>query len=58
MFSSPDYVVQVAVADLPAYEAFLTTKLMAVPGLGLLTSHFPMKTIKSAPLVPGAPHPR
>lgn len=47
MFGSPDYVVRVAVADLPTYETFLTTRLMAVPGLGQLTSHFPMKTIKS-----------
>jgi DNA-binding Lrp family transcriptional regulator len=52
MFGSPDYVVVVAVADLATYERFLTTKLADVPGLGQLTSHFPMKTIKSDVISP------
>ena len=47
MFGSPDYLVLVAVADQPTYEQFLTHELMAIPGLARLTSHFPMKTIKS-----------
>jgi DNA-binding Lrp family transcriptional regulator len=47
MFGSPDYQALVAVADLPAYEQFLTQKLMALPGLGKLQSRFAMKTIKS-----------
>jgi DNA-binding Lrp family transcriptional regulator len=47
MFGSPDYLALVAVADLPAYERFVTQQLMALPGLGRLQSHFAMKTIKS-----------
>jgi DNA-binding Lrp family transcriptional regulator len=47
MFGSPSYLALVAVADLPAYEQFLTTKLMDIPGLAKLTSHFTMKLIKT-----------
>lgn len=47
MFGSPDYVLEVAVADLPAYERLLTGVLLAAPGVGRLNSHFTMKTIKS-----------
>jgi DNA-binding Lrp family transcriptional regulator len=47
MFGSPDYHALVAVADLPAYERFMTQRLLAMPGMGKLTSHFAMKTIKS-----------
>jgi DNA-binding Lrp family transcriptional regulator len=50
MFGTPDYLVLVAVADQAAYEQFLTQKLLDVPGLGRLTSHFPMKTLKSDPV--------
>jgi DNA-binding Lrp family transcriptional regulator len=47
MFGSPDYQALVAVADVAAYEQFLTQRLMALPGLGRLQSRFAMKTIKS-----------
>lgn len=47
MFSSPDYRVLVAVADLPAYEQLLTTRLLALPGVATLQSHFAMKTLKN-----------
>jgi DNA-binding Lrp family transcriptional regulator len=47
MFGQPDYLALVAVADLPAYEQFMTQQLMALPGLGRLQSRFAMKTIKS-----------
>lgn len=32
MFGSPDYFVRVAVADLSAYEAFLSGRVMTIPG--------------------------
>ncbi len=47
MFGSPDFEVLVATKDLAAYEIFVTTKLMALPGLGRLHSRFPMLTVKS-----------
>ncbi len=46
MFGAPDYHVLVATVDLPAYERFVTTKLMALPGLARLQSRFPMKALK------------
>jgi DNA-binding Lrp family transcriptional regulator len=46
MFGLPDYVLDVAVPDLAAYESLLTGTLLAAPGVGKLTSHFTMKTIK------------
>ncbi|MFC0534151.1 Lrp/AsnC family transcriptional regulator [Phytohabitans kaempferiae] len=47
MFGSPDYVLDVAVPDLAAYERLLTARLLAAPGVGRLNSHFTMKTLKS-----------
>lgn len=47
MFGSPDFHVLVATKDLAAYEAFLTDKLLALPGLGRLQSRFPMVTVKA-----------
>ncbi|MEU6308124.1 Lrp/AsnC family transcriptional regulator [Streptomyces chartreusis] len=49
MFGSPDYFVRVAVADLPAYEAFLSGRVVTIPRIKNVTSHFTMKTIKPAP---------
>ncbi|MBE1469234.1 Lrp/AsnC family transcriptional regulator [Kibdelosporangium phytohabitans] len=48
MFGAPDYLVLVAVADLPAYERFMTQRLTALPGLSKMQSRFAMKTLKSA----------
>ncbi|MUL45836.1 Lrp/AsnC family transcriptional regulator [Mycobacterium sp. CBMA293] len=47
LFGSPDYLARVAVADLAAYEQFLTSKVLAIPGIHRVSSRFPMKTIKS-----------
>lgn len=47
LFGSPDYLARVAVADLAAYEDFLTHKVLAIPGIHRVSSRFPMKTIKS-----------
>ncbi|WP_205571792.1 Lrp/AsnC family transcriptional regulator [Arthrobacter celericrescens] len=47
LFGSPDYFVRVAVKDLPAYESFLTERVMSLPGLQKVSSRFTMKTLKS-----------
>lgn len=47
MFGAPDYHALVATSGLHAYEQFLTERLMALPGMARLQSHFPMKTLKS-----------
>lgn len=46
MFGKPDYLIRVAVRDLEAYESFLTTKLMAAPGVATVDSHICMKMLK------------
>ncbi|MCT1606120.1 Lrp/AsnC family transcriptional regulator [Nesterenkonia massiliensis] len=53
LFGTPDYYARVAVADLNAYERFLTKKLLTIPGVSETNSAFPMKIIKSA-----RPHPQ
>ncbi|MFD7473997.1 Lrp/AsnC ligand binding domain-containing protein [Streptomyces sp. NPDC059837] len=37
-----------AVADLPAYETFLSRHVMTIPRIKNVTSHFTMKTVKPA----------
>ncbi|MFF2318808.1 Lrp/AsnC ligand binding domain-containing protein [Arthrobacter sp. NPDC058097] len=58
LFGSPDYFVRVAVADLEAYEEFLSNHVLAIRGIQKVSSRFTMKTIKtvmlSAPYVMGA----
>jgi DNA-binding Lrp family transcriptional regulator len=49
LFGKPDYFVRVAVADLAAYETFLSNDIMTIPGVGRLHSRFAMKNIKAAP---------
>jgi DNA-binding Lrp family transcriptional regulator len=49
LFGSPDYFVRVAVADLPAYETFLSQRVMTIPRIKNVTSHFTMKTVKPGP---------
>lgn len=46
LFGTPDYFMRVAVADLPTYEEFLTRQIMAVRGVGKVSSHFAMKNLK------------
>jgi DNA-binding Lrp family transcriptional regulator len=46
LFGQPDYLVQVAVADAGAYEAFLIGKLIGLPALNRTVSHLTMKRIK------------
>jgi DNA-binding Lrp family transcriptional regulator len=47
MFGHPDYILRIAVADLVAFETFLTGKLIGLPGVLHVTSHLTMKTIKA-----------
>jgi DNA-binding Lrp family transcriptional regulator len=47
MFGSPDFELLVATKDLPAYERFMSSTLMNLPGVGQLHSRFPMVLIKS-----------
>ncbi len=46
LFGTPDYFLRVQAADLVAYEAFLTQRIMSVPGVGKVSSHFAMKNLK------------
>jgi hypothetical protein len=39
----------VAVADLAAYETFLSTHVMTIPRIRNITSRFTMKNVKPAP---------
>ena len=48
LFGMPDYFVRVAVADVVAYERFLTEHVLPLPGIQKVTSRFTMKTIKAA----------
>lgn len=49
MFGRPDYFIWIAVADHAAYEAFLTGKLIGLPGVLRVESYLTMKTIKAGP---------
>ncbi|QUH00590.1 Lrp/AsnC family transcriptional regulator [Saccharopolyspora erythraea] len=46
LFGAPDYFVRVAVADLDAYETFLSRHVMTIPKVARVTSRFTMKTLK------------
>lgn len=47
LFGAPDYFVRVAVADLEAYEHFLTEQVITIPGVSRISSRFAMKVLKS-----------
>ena len=47
LFGSPDYYVRIAVADLEAYEAFLSDHVLTIPGVAKVSSRFAMKVVKS-----------
>ena len=47
MFGIPEYVIRVQVADLAAYEHWLTTQLMGDPAIARVDSRITMKTIKT-----------
>jgi Lrp/AsnC family leucine-responsive transcriptional regulator len=43
-----DYILQVEVDDLPAYENFHANQLANLPSVGAVTSYVTMKTLPSA----------
>ncbi|HYI17624.1 MAG TPA: Lrp/AsnC family transcriptional regulator [Solirubrobacteraceae bacterium] len=55
MFGIPDYVIDVAVADTAAYEAFYMNELAELPGVGRVSSQFTMKLVKSSSPGAGGP---
>jgi DNA-binding Lrp family transcriptional regulator len=42
-----DYLLQVEVADLPAYEDFHANQLASLPGVAMVTSYVTMKTLSA-----------
>ncbi|AGT04268.1 leucine-responsive transcriptional activator, AsnC-family [Corynebacterium glutamicum MB001] len=48
LFGSPDYFVRIGVADLEAYEQFLSSHIQTVPGIAKISSRFAMKVVKPA----------
>ena len=58
MFGTPDYFVRVAVADLEAYERFLTEQVITMPGVSKVSSRFAMKDLKGRDGRPPAPRGR
>lgn len=46
MFGIPDYLLRVQVADLPAYERWLTHQLMGDPAIARVDSRITMKLLK------------
>ncbi|MFE3176650.1 Lrp/AsnC family transcriptional regulator [Amycolatopsis sp. NPDC059090] len=49
MFGTPDYLMQIAVADMAAYEQLYMTELTRMPGVARTNSQFAMKTVKATP---------
>ncbi|WP_033288868.1 Lrp/AsnC family transcriptional regulator [Amycolatopsis jejuensis] len=49
MFGTPDYLMQVAVSDIAAYEQLYMTELTRMPGAARTNSQFAMKTVKTTP---------
>ena len=47
MFGDPDYLLQVAVADLPAFERLYMERLVGLPGVARTNSQFTMKVVKA-----------
>jgi DNA-binding Lrp family transcriptional regulator len=47
MFGIPDYFIRVQVADLAAYEQWVTTRLLGDPAIARIDSRLTMKTIKT-----------
>ncbi|GAA4964653.1 Lrp/AsnC family transcriptional regulator [Kineococcus glutinatus] len=47
MFGSPDYLLRVRVADVEAYERWLTTQLLNDPAVARVDSRLTMKVIKA-----------
>jgi DNA-binding Lrp family transcriptional regulator len=52
LFGDPDYLLQVAVADLRAYERLWDEKLSALPGVARVQSTLVMKTVVDGRALP------
>ncbi|MFC3500027.1 Lrp/AsnC family transcriptional regulator [Micromonospora krabiensis] len=48
MFGIPDYLIRVQIADMDAYERWLTTQLLGAPAIARADSRMTMKLIKPA----------
>ena len=46
LFGTPDYFARIAVADLPAYEVFLSQQVMTIPRVERVASRITMKSLK------------
>jgi DNA-binding Lrp family transcriptional regulator len=47
LFGEPDYLLRIAVADIAAYERFITDVLSGLPGIAQVNSHLTMKQVKA-----------
>ncbi|GAA1153404.1 DNA-binding Lrp family transcriptional regulator [Kitasatospora gansuensis] len=47
LFGDPDYLLRIAVADIAAYERFITDVLSGLPGIAQVNSHLTMKRVKA-----------
>jgi Lrp/AsnC family leucine-responsive transcriptional regulator len=47
MTGNRDYLMRIAVADLPGFEAFLTKKLTKIPSVASIESSVPIRRVKS-----------
>ncbi|MEV4611004.1 Lrp/AsnC family transcriptional regulator [Kitasatospora sp. NPDC049258] len=47
LFGDPDYLLRIAVADIAAYERFITDMLSGLPGIAQVNSHLTMKQVKA-----------
>ncbi|MFJ1702923.1 Lrp/AsnC family transcriptional regulator [Kitasatospora sp. NPDC088346] len=47
LFGDPDYLLRIAVADIAAYERFITDVLSGLPGIAQVNSHLTMKQVKA-----------
>lgn len=52
MFGDPDYLLWVAVADLPTYEKVYMDKLVGLPGVARTSSQLTMRTVKAGGRIP------
>ncbi|MEV6206347.1 Lrp/AsnC family transcriptional regulator [Kitasatospora sp. NPDC051914] len=58
LFGEPDYLLRIAVADIAAYERFITDVLSGLPGIAQVNSLMTMKRVKGdagLPVLPSAP---
>ncbi|MFD7919437.1 Lrp/AsnC family transcriptional regulator [Streptomyces sp. NPDC059740] len=57
LFGDPDYLLRVAVRDVPAYERFYSEVLCHLPGVAQFSSHLIMKEVKQDRGIPTGANP-